>query len=105
MDPETDPGTDPKVDPKGDPEADPEADPKVDPEGGSPVGSRDGSGGGAALTVLAEVQLGKAPSLEGLVQDGSVLPLGEGVQVHGLALHPAGKNGNGAAAVVDPNPG
>lgn len=42
----------------------------------------------ATLTVLAEVQLGEAPALEGLLEDGSVLPLAEGVQVHGLVLHP-----------------
>lgn len=43
-----------------------------------------------ALTVLAEVQLGEASSLEGLLKDGAILPLAEGVKVHGFVLHPGG---------------
>lgn len=40
------------------------------------------------LTVLTEVQFGEVPPLEGLLKDGPVLPLIEGVKVHGFVLHP-----------------
>lgn len=45
------------------------------------------------LTVLAEVQFGKVPPLKGLLEDGAVLPLVEGVKVHGFVLHPPAARG------------
>lgn len=39
-----------------------------------------------ALTILTQVQLGQAPAIEGLLEDGA--SVAHSVQVHGFVLHP-----------------
>lgn len=40
------------------------------------------------LTILAQVQLGQAPAIKGLLKDGTGVTVTHGVQVHGFILHP-----------------
>lgn len=41
-----------------------------------------------ALTILTQVQLGQAPAVEGLLEDGAGVAVAHSVQVHGFVLHP-----------------
>lgn len=41
------------------------------------------------LTILTQVQLGQAPAIEGLLEDGARVVVAHSVQVHGFVLHPA----------------
>lgn len=40
-----------------------------------------------ALTILTQVQLGQAPAIKGLLEDGAVVTVTHGVQVHGFVVH------------------
>lgn len=41
-----------------------------------------------ALTILTQVQLGQAPAIKGLLEDGAGVAVAHSVQVHGFVLHP-----------------